>query len=96
MFIKMDNYSKNIFAYSSMPSGIRHKANNVYTDSYGNIYLEFIGSATPVYKTYSGEIDQVGSVKIYYNYDKSVNQIGSYKVYHDGNGKVIEVAGVRI
>ena len=96
MFIKFDSYGKNVNAYFSMPGGIRHKGNNVYVDSYGNIYLEFVGSTTPVYKTYSGEIDQVGSIKIYYNYDKSVNQIGSYKVYKGGTDKVIEVAGVRI
>lgn len=96
MFIKMDSYGKNVNVYSSMPSGIRHNGNNVYVDGYSNIYLEFYGNTTPVYRTFSGEINQVRNIKIYYNFDNSVNQIGSYKVYHAGNGKVIEVAGVKI
>ena len=96
MYIKMDRFGKNISVYNSLPIEAKHKGKNVYYDSYGNIYLEFVGSTTPVYKTYSGEIDQVGSIKIYYNYDKSVNQVGSYKVYKGGTDKVIEVAGVRI
>ena len=95
MFIKMDSYGKNISAYAAMPSGIRHKGSNVYVDGYGNIYLEFTGNATPIYRCYNGDIDQVGNVKIYYSYDRSTNQVGSYKVYHADSGKVIEINGVR-
>ena len=96
MYIKMDYYGKNISASEYLPSNTNHKGKNVHVDSYGNIYLEFSGSTSSIYRCYNGDIDQVGSVKIYYSYDRSANQIGSYKVYHSDSGKVIEVNGVRI
>ena len=44
---------------------------------------------------YSGNIDQVSSVKIYYT-NGYADQVGSYKVYHSMDNKVIEINGVRI
>lgn len=96
MYIKMDSYGKNINVGMIIPSYAKHKGKNVYCDSYGNIYLEFSGySTSPVYRDYSGNIDQVSSVKIYYS-NGYADQVGSYKVYHSMDNKVIEINGIRI